>query len=94
MKDVLNSFEFTCATCKDMLMRMLLLTNINIYYLITKYIFIFITLPRDKSSKLGMPYFIFPTFLKNPMSIYPNVGALVLRHRQKKKKKFLFISLK
>ena len=89
MKNVLNSFEFTCANCKDMLMRMLLLTNINIYYLITKYIYIyiFITLPRDKSSKLGMPYFIFPTFLKNPMSIHPNVGALVLRHRQKKKKK-------
>ena len=57
MKNVLNSFEFTYATCKDMLMRMLLLTDINIYYLITKYIYIyiyiFITLPWDKSNKLG-----------------------------------------
>ena len=65
MKNVLNSFEFTFATCKDMLMRMLLLIDINIYYLITKkekkkkrkrkiyiYIYIFITLPRDKSNKL------------------------------------------
>ena len=35
-------------------MRMLLLTDINIYYLITIYIYIYIyiTLPRDKSSKL------------------------------------------
>ena len=54
MKNVLNSFEFTYATCKDMLMRMLLLTDINIYYLITKYIYIYIYIyiyyiaPRQK----------------------------------------------
>ena len=45
-------FEFTFATCTDMLMRMLLLIDINIYYLITKniyiYIYIYYTVPRQK----------------------------------------------
>ena len=63
MKNVLNSFEFTFASCKDMLMRI----PLNWYkYILSyhkkrkkekkkkrKYIYIFITLPRDKSNKLG-----------------------------------------
>ena len=82
MKNVLNSFKFTFATCKHMLMRMLLLTDINIYYLIIKK-YIFITLPWDRSNKLGMPYFIFHTFPKRKIlwvSIPVSV-QLVLRHR-------------
>ena len=82
MKNVLNSFEFTFATCKDMLMRMFLLTDINIYYLITKkkiYIYIYIYLlhcPETKAANQVCPIYLsrFPK-KKNPMSVYLSVGA-------------------
>ena len=84
MKNVLNSFEFTYATCKDMLMRILLLTYINIYYLITKdiyiyiYIYIYYTAPRQKQQiRYALFYLSHFSKKKNPMSVYYNVGKLL-----------------
>ena len=77
MKNVLNSFKFTFATCKDMLMGMLLLTDINIYYLIIKiYIYIYYTALKQKQQIRYALFYLshFPK-KKNPMSVYPSVGA-------------------
>ena len=82
MKNVLNFFEFTFVTCKRYVNENALL---NWYKYILSYHkkYIFITLSQDKSSKLGMPYFIFHTFPKRKIlwvSIPVSV-QLVLRHR-------------
>ena len=76
MKNVLNSFKFTFATCKDMLTRMLLLTDINIYYLIIKKIYIYYTALRQKQQIRYALFYLshFPK-KKNPMSVNPSVGA-------------------
>ena len=55
---------------------MLLLTDINIYYLIIKKIYIYYTAPRQKQQIRYALFYLshFPK-KKNPMSVYPSVSA-------------------